>query len=100
MTRYKVRISSLQRENGLLKDANRKLEFKYHDVKQDIGEVERSYASIKAQKDGLKAELDKINLELLRILVYRARARNTVVKSKLRDPIDIRAITSLAPSPW
>ncbi|KAH6668372.1 hypothetical protein B0J14DRAFT_161933 [Halenospora varia] len=57
-----ARISSLQRENESLKDTKMKLEFQYHDIKRDIGEVERSYANIKAQKDILKAELDRIKL--------------------------------------
>jgi hypothetical protein len=57
-----ARISSLQRENDLVKDAQRKLESKYDGLVRGIREVERSLENTKAQTDSLRAVLDELKL--------------------------------------
>ncbi|PVH79448.1 hypothetical protein DL98DRAFT_589316 [Cadophora sp. DSE1049] len=39
-----------------------KLEFKIDDLRWDMREVEQSYKNIKAQKDSLKAELERLGV--------------------------------------
>ncbi|KAH6667741.1 hypothetical protein B0J14DRAFT_642098 [Halenospora varia] len=54
------RISSLQMDNKMFQDANRKLKRKNDVLKKDILKVEELYASTNAQKDSLEEQLNGI----------------------------------------